>query len=102
MKTHTSTFKDNIKLFGRELDSIITYEDNGDTIELGNEYLNSVTPHYKGSILKSVMKQLDIDSNVEIPVGTEINYQFGIKVSNNDVVDYRDNYEYLNFGNYSL
>lgn len=92
MKTHTSAFKDNIKLFGRELDSIVTYEQNGVTIELGNEDLNSITPHYKGSILKSVMKQLDIDSNVEIPVGTQINYQFGIKVNGS--------YEYLNFGNY--
>ena len=33
MKTHTSTFKNNIKLFGRELDSIITYEDNGKVCE---------------------------------------------------------------------
>ena len=63
MKTHTSNYKQNVKLFGRELDSIITYELDGDTIELGVNELNSITPSYNGSILKSVMKQLIIDSN---------------------------------------
>lgn len=88
MRTHTSDFKNTIKQFGRELDSKITY---GAT-ELGKEQLNSVTPHYESSLLKSVMKQLDIDSNVEIPLETVINYQFGVKVGNS--------YEYLNYGNY--
>lgn len=92
MKLHTLAFKENIKNFGRELDSIISYTLNGVTIELGGESLNSVTPHYQGAILKSVMKQLDIDSNVNIPVGTQLNYQFGIKIEND--------YEYLDFGNY--
>lgn len=100
MKTHTSEFKNKIKEFGKELDSIITYTINGTTTELGNEYLNSVTPHYEGSILKSVMKQLDIDSKIDIPIGTEINFQFGVKVRNEEVEDYRDNYDYINFGNY--
>ena len=38
------------------------------------------------------MKQLDIDSNVEIPVGTVLRYEFGVKVDGE--------YEYINFGNY--
>ena len=88
MKAHTNDFKNEIKRFGRELDSKITYG----TTELGKEQLNSVTPHYESSLLKSVMKQLDIDSNVEIPLETIINYQFGVKVG--------DSYEYLNYGNY--
>lgn len=79
MKTHTSEFKNKIKEFGREIDSKITYTIDGVTTELGGEELNSVSPHYEGAILKSVMKQLDIDSNVEIPIGTEINYKFGVK-----------------------
>lgn len=94
MKIHTSQFKTNIKTFGRELDSKITYQLSGDTVELGSSQLNSITPHYEADILKSVMKQLDIDSNVDIPVGTEINYQFGLKVGNS--------YEYLDFGNYII
>lgn len=79
MRTHTNNFKNAIKTFGRELDSKITYEENGDTIELGNEELNSIALRYQGGILKSVMKQLDIDSNVEIPTGTILNYKFGVK-----------------------
>ena len=87
MKTHTSQFKENIALMGREIDSIITY---GNTT-LQDE-LYSVTPLFEGNILKSIMKQLDIESSVDIPKDTIINYQFGVKVGNN--------YEYLDFGNY--
>ena len=100
MKVHTSEFKEQVKELGRAIDSIITYELNGQTIELSNEELNSVSPFYEGNILKSVMKQLDIDSNVDIPKGTIINYQFGVKVRDDDVEDYRLNYDYVNFGNY--
>ena len=82
MKARTSDYKNNVKLFGRELDSQITYTIDGVDYELGSEQLNSVTPHYEGAILKSVMRQLDIDSNVEIPLNTVINYQFGVKVNN--------------------
>ena len=92
MKLHTNRFKDEVKNFGREIDSKIIYELDGETIELGGEELNSITPHYEGAILKSVMRQLDIDSNVDIPVGTVLNYQFGVKVDSA--------YEYINFGNY--
>ena len=92
MKVHTSDFKNEIAQIGRKLDSKITYTSNGSTVELGNEQLNSVVPHYKADILKSVMKQLDIDSNVDIPLETEINYQFGVKVNGQ--------YEYLDYGNY--
>lgn len=92
MRVHTNDFKTNISQMGRQQDSIIMYEISGETIELGTEELNSITPHYKGDILKSVMKQLDIDSNVDIPVGTVVNCQYGIKVG--------DDYEYLDYGNY--
>lgn len=92
MKPHTSSYKDEIKKFGRQIDSKITYVLNNEDVELGTEELNLVSYHYEGQILKSVMKQLDIDSNIDIPIGTEVNYQFGLKVENY--------YEYLDFGNY--
>lgn len=92
MKTHTSEFKNQIKTMGRELDSKITYTLNGVNVELGKEQLNSITPTYQGALLKSVMKELDIDSNVYIPEKTILNYQFGVKVNGE--------YEYINFGNY--
>lgn len=88
MKTHTNSFKEQIKLIGKEINSRITF---GDTV-LGKNDLNAVTPSYQGSILKSVMKQLDIDSNVEIPLGTILTYEFGLKVNGE--------YEYINYGNY--
>lgn len=88
MKAHTNSFKEQIKEMGRELDSLITF---GNT-ELGVEELNSVTPSFQSSILKSAMKQLEIDSNVDIPVGTILNYEFGVKVNGE--------YEYLDFGKY--
>lgn len=88
MKVHTTAFKEQIKEMGRELDSIITF---GETV-LGSEELNAVTPFFESSLLKSVMKQLEIDSNVEIPVNTILNYQFGMKIDGE--------YEYINFGNY--
>ena len=88
MKTHTQAFKNNIKLMGKELDSKIIYG----LTELGSEDLNSVSPHYEGGILKSVMKQLDIDSNVDIPLETNLEYKLGLKVNNQ--------YEYISFGKY--
>ena len=92
MKAHTNDFKNEIKKHGKQLDSKITYSSNGETIELGVEQLNSITPHYEGGILKSVMRGLSIDSNVEIPKGTVLNFQFGVLVGNS--------YEYIDFGNY--
>lgn len=88
MKAHTNNYKENIKLFGRQITSKITF---GNTT-LGDEELNSITPVFQGSLLKSCMKELDIDSNVNIPVGTILRYQFGVLVGNE--------YEYIDFGNY--
>lgn len=92
MKAHTNRFKEEIGSNGRQLDSIITYQLNGATQTLTSEQLNGVTPTFQGAILKSVMKQLDVDSNVDIPIGTSINYKFGVLVDGK--------FEYLNFGNY--
>ena len=87
MKAISQNYKNAIKEMGREIDSKITYQLNG-----GVEDLNSITPHYEGNILKSVMKQLDIDSNVNIPLETILNYQFGLKVNGT--------YQYIDLGNY--
>ena len=92
MKTHTNNFKDQIKRLGREIDSKVTYTLNNEQIELGASQLNSITPSFKAELLKSVMKELEIDCNVEIPIGTILTYQFGLKVDGA--------YEYLNYGNY--
>ena len=92
LKTHTSQFKEDIKTIGKQLDSKITFKVDGVTQILTSEDLNGVTPTFQSAILKSVMKELDIDSNVNIPIGTEVNYQFGVKLEGN--------FEYLDYGNY--
>jgi hypothetical protein len=100
MKTRTAEFKTNVKELGRELDTILTYTYENETIDIDNEDLYSVSPHYESKLLSSAMKQLDIDSAIELPIGAIVSMQFGIKVRNNNVEDYRDNYDYVNFGNY--
>lgn len=87
MKPHSAEFKEAIKQMGRELRGVITYGNT--TLE---EEIMSITPHYEANILKSVMKQLDLELSVDIPLETVINCQIGILVDGN--------YEMLNFGNY--
>ena len=88
MKLHTNDFKEQIKTLGKEIEVKISY---GDTV-LGVDTLNAVNLSYQGAILKSVMKQLDVDSNIDIPLGTVFKCEFGLKVNGE--------YEYINLGNY--
>ena len=92
MRTHTNDYKNNIKKLGREIDVIVSYILDEEEITLQPNQINSITPYFKTRILKSAMKQLDIDCNVSIPKDTIISFQFGIKVGNN--------YEYIDFGDY--
>lgn len=92
MKTHTQNFKEEIKNLGRQQDVQITYIINNEQYTLNVEDINSVTPNYEASLLKSVMKGLDIDSNINIPVGTEIRFKWGLYVNGA--------WEYLDYGNY--
>ena len=87
MKQHTIDFKNQLTELGRELRGVITYNDV--TLE---EEIYSITPHYNADLLKSVMKQLDLELTVDIPLNTVINCQIGILVNGD--------YEMLNYGNY--
>ena len=92
MKIHSDNFKETIKYLGRMQDVRITYTLNNKQFILDGENINSVTPNYEASLLKSVMKGLDIDSNIDIPLGTEIKFEYGLLVNGA--------YEYLDYGNY--
>lgn len=92
MKAHSNEFKEEIKMLGKQQDVRITYMINDEQITLGSEDINSATPNYEASLLKSVMKVLDLDSNTDIPLGTEIKFEYGLLVNGA--------YEYLNYGNY--
>lgn len=92
MKAHSEQFKEEIKLLGKQQDVRITYTINDEQIVLGSEDINSAIPNYEASLLKSVMKGLDLDSNVDIPLGTEIKFEYGLLINKE--------YEYLDYGNY--
>lgn len=92
MKIHSDNFKETIKSLGRMQDVRITYTLNNKQLILDGENINSITPNYEASLLKSVMKGLDLDSNIDIPLGTEIKFEYGLLI--NGV------YEYLDYGNY--
>ena len=92
MKLHSNKFKEQITLMGKEIDSILSYDFNGEVIELGKNELNSVNLSFQTNLLKSAMKELDVDLNVFIPIGTIIKYKFGLKVN--------DEYEYIDYGNF--
>lgn len=80
MRTVSSEYKQKISTLGRQLYSKIIYTINNEEIELGPENLNSITPTFEGSLLKSVMKELEIDSKQYIAPGTILKYIFGLKV----------------------
>ena len=92
MKSHTSEFKEEIKTLGKQQSVRITYKENNVTKTLTDEDINSVTPNYEASLLKSVMKVLELDSNISIPKDTEIKFEYGLLVNGE--------YEYLNYGTY--
>lgn len=92
MKSHTSEFKEEIKTLGKQQSVRITYKENNITKTLTDEDINSATPNYEASLLKSVMKALELDSNISIPKDTEIKFEYGLLVNGA--------YEYLDYGNY--
>lgn len=87
MKVHSNDYKENIKEMGRQVSSILIYSGAVLQQELYHANIN-----YEGNILKSVMKKLEIESSVDIPVDTEVNFQFGIYTG--------EDYEFLDYGQY--
>ena len=89
MKNVTNNFKEEIRKNGRQLDSKITI----DNLEFGKETFNSVTPKFNVSLFKSIMKGIEIDSNIFIPKNSNVNVKSGVLVNNQ--------YEYIDYGNYT-
>lgn len=88
MKQHTTSFKENIKLLGKQQKVQIIYGEN----VLNEENINSVNFYYQGDLLKSIMKGLNIDSNINIPKDTELVLKYGLFVNGE--------YEYLDYGKF--
>ena len=92
MRKHTKEFKSSISTFGRELDSKITVL--GTELILEKEDLFSITPITNSTLLKTVMKEVDFESKKQIGIGQEVNVKSGVKVNGE--------YEYIDYGNYSV
>lgn len=123
MRTHTSTFKDEIKKLGREIKGKIIYYNNynlitesGDNIltegdmQLITEQANysesqqinesdifSIEIIKNGNLLQSLMKQFNFEAKIELNLGTVVNPQFGLLVDKEE-----QEYEYLDYGNYYI
>lgn len=80
MRNVSETFKQAIKQYGRQIDVIIEYIENGVEKFLDVDTLFSVTPIVNSNLLKSVMKQLDFESSVKVAKGTWINVRFGVLI----------------------
>jgi len=90
MKNVTQSFKENIKKYGRQLDAIISV--NGEIID--SEDINSITPSFNADLFKTVMKMLEIDSNIYIEKDSILNLKAGVK--------FDSDYEYINYNNYKV
>ena len=88
MKKHTASFKEEIKTLGKQQKVQLIYNNK----ILDDEIINMVTYHYEGDLLKSIMKGLEIDININIPLGSEIGLKYGLLVNGA--------YEYIDYGKY--
>lgn len=88
MKKVPNTFKTSLKTNGRYLDTKIKFNDT----TLGKEELNSVNISFNSSLFKTVMRTIEIDSNINIPRNTKINVKSGVYTSTL--------YQYVNYGNF--
>jgi len=120
MRTHTNDFKEELKVFGRQIQGKIIYypsfnlisesEDNilsesdlqliseqanyNDPIEINEDDIFSISIIKNGNLLQSLMKEFDFEAKVEFNIGSVVNPQFGLLVN--------EDYEYLNYGNYII
>lgn len=88
MKSVSNNYKNSLKINGRQIDAKITF---GNT-NLGKDDINSLIISTNGGLLKSIMTQIELDSNVNIPEKTNFNAQFGVLVNGE--------YEYINYYNF--
>ena len=120
MRTHTNEFKEELKVFGRQIQGKIVYypsyelitEDSNnilteadlqiiseqtnyeDATEIDAEDIFSISIIKNGDLLQSLMKEFDFESKIELNIGSVVNPQFGLLVNGD--------YEYLNYGNYVI
>lgn len=88
MRTHTQTFKDEIKEFGREFnDEMYIYDVSSNLYSsYGQDYINKFEYYVNGSLLKSIMQEIRIDTSLkQLEIDDELSY-YDLKLSNNEYV----------------
>lgn len=85
MRVHDEKFKEDIKEYGREINSKVYY---GGEIYLTDDDIVSLNIIQHSSLMKTYMREIDIECTKEIPVGSEIYVYSGV------------NENYINYGQY--
>ena len=85
MRVHDEKFKEDIKEYGREINSRVYY---GGEIYLTDDDIVSLNIIQHSSLMKTYMREIDIECTKEIPVGSEIYVYSGV------------NENYINYGQY--
>ncbi len=89
----SNTFKTALNTYGKQINARITY--NG--VEYTKKDMVSCNLHYDGTLLKSNMRCLDIETNIEIPKGAILDkVEFGVRANT------KSEYEYINFGKFEV
>ena len=91
MKAHTSNYKKAL-IGARQIKQEITYIEEGETKTYDEDNLVMVKPITNADLLKSVMKELDIESKTPLEKNQTIHFRNGLKVGSS--------YEYMDYGEY--
>lgn len=93
MKIISNDFREALRGI-REIDTQITYNNNGIDTIIENETIKSVNPLFKVDLFRTVCKSVQIESQQNIPLRTWINLKIGVLVN--------EEYEYIDFGKYYI
>lgn len=89
----SNTFKTALNTYGKQIAVKITY----DGVEYTKKDMISCGLHYDGTLLKSNMRCLDIETKINIPKGAILDkVEFGVRAS------IKDTYEYIDFGKFEV
>lgn len=70
-------FKIDLRTYGRQFDVKLKVND----IDMSSDNLNYIKPAFYSTLFKTIMHQIEIDSNIYIPVNAKINGKIGVKLN---------------------
>lgn len=91
MKIVDNNFKNDIRTYGRQFDFKIKLNNKDEDLD----NFNSLKPSFHGSLFKTIMYELELDSKKDISKNTKINIKAGVKVN-------EPNYKYVDYNTYSV